>query len=150
MEKQLFGGNKMKHMWKSLLALLFTALVLVGCGQDSTDNAENNQEGSKENTEQTEKQEVVTVVISKDNGAEVVTEKEIPIEKGTTVLDVMKENFEIEESDGFITSIEGVSQDDKNGKYWMYTVNEEMATVGAAEYKLEPGDQVTFDLHAME
>ncbi|UFT97663.1 DUF4430 domain-containing protein [Radiobacillus kanasensis] len=139
----------MRHKWKSLLALLFAALVLVGCGQDSTDNAENNQE-DKENTEQMEKQEVVTVVISKDNGAEVVTEKEIPIEEGTTVLGVMKENFEIEESDGFITSIEGVSQDDKNGKYWMYTVNEEMAKVGAAEYKLEPGDQVTFDLHAME
>ncbi|QDP40501.1 DUF4430 domain-containing protein [Radiobacillus deserti] len=140
----------MKQLWKSLFALLFTAILLVGCGQESGEEGKTTQGNSAKKTEQTEKQEVVTVVISKDNGKEVVIEEEVAMEEGATVLDVMKTNFKIEETKGFITSIEGLTQDEEKGKYWMYSVNDKIADVGAAEYELEPGDQVTFDLQVME
>ncbi len=58
----------------------------------------------------------------------------------------MKENIEIEETDGFINSINGVEQSEKENKFWVYTVNDEQVTVGAGEYELLDGDQVIWEL----
>lgn len=136
----------MRKFYVSLLSLFLTLGVLVGCGQTEQQPTETNE---KEQTATEEQQELVLVSITKD-GQEVVSEKEIQIEEGDKLLDVMKENFEIEENDGFITSIEGISQDVDQQKYWMYEVNGEMASVGAAELELNPDDHVTFDLSPME
>ncbi|QTM99695.1 DUF4430 domain-containing protein [Sediminibacillus dalangtanensis] len=138
----------MKKFLFALLSLLFAAGIVTGCAEQDSSNNE-----TAETTEQSgesESQEAVMVTISEDEGENVITEKEVEIEEGAILLDVMKENFEVEEADGFITSIEGVSQNEEEGKYWMYTVNGEMAEVGANEYELSPEDEVTFDLHAME
>ena len=66
------------------------------------------------------------------------------------LLDVLKENFAVEESDGFITSIEGIEQDVDEKIGWIYFINDEMAMVGAAEYELEANDEVNFDLQEWE
>ncbi|WP_026771234.1 DUF4430 domain-containing protein [Sediminibacillus sp. JSM 1682029] len=139
----------MKKFLFSLFSLLFAAGIVTGCADQEQDTS-NNDTAKTEQSGDSESQETVMVTISEDEGDNVIAEKEVEIEEGAILLDVMKENFEVEEADGFITSIEGVSQNEEKGKYWMYTVNGEMAEVGANEYELSPEDEVTFDLHAME
>ncbi|SDL65156.1 DUF4430 domain-containing protein [Sediminibacillus halophilus] len=140
----------MKKFLFVLLSLLFAAGIVTGCAEQNQDTSNNETAETTEQSGESESQEVVTVTISEDEGENVIAEKEVEIEDGAILLDVMKENFEVEESDGFITSIEGVSQNEEEGKYWMYSVNGEMAEVGANEYELNPDDEITFDLHAME
>lgn len=154
----------MKKFYAGFIALVFTLLLLAGCAgteqstenESQTDQSTQTEESANESAEQgqtseTEQEEAVSITISEDNGAEIIAEEEIPVEEGDILFNVMEENFEVEATeDGFITSIEGVSQDEENGKYWMYEVNGEMAEVGAQEYELSPGDEVTFDLQAME
>lgn len=134
--------------WMLSLFTIFSALVLVvGCSNDSATPTEE-EETTQETTEVQE--EVITVTISKDEGKEVLSEKEIEIEENEILMDVMKENYDIEEDNGFITSIDGVAPEEGEEKAWMYFVNDEMAMVGASEYELEAGDNIVFDLQAWE
>jgi hypothetical protein len=65
-----------------------------------------------------------------------VDAKKITIIKDQTLLDALKENFKIEEKSGFITSIDGKSQDQAANKYWLFDVNGKMADKGAADIHL--------------
>ena len=131
----------------TLFTIFTTLLLVVGCSNESTTPTEEEETGI-ETTESQE--EVIKVTISKDEGEEVLSEKEIEIEENAILMDIMKENYDIEEDDGFITSIDGVAPEEGEEKAWMYFVNDEMAMVGAAEYELEAGDNVVFDLQAWE
>ncbi len=138
----------MKQMLRMLLASLFMVGALVACGgEESTQSSE-----SKNNVSQEEKQEIVQVTISQNNGEKTITEKEVKIEEGTTVMDVMKNNFEIETASGggFITTIEGLKAEKSEKMAWFFTVNGEEAQVGAKEYELEPGDKLVWDMHSWE
>ncbi|PAD22236.1 hypothetical protein CHH64_05460 [Terribacillus saccharophilus] len=119
-----------------LSALLLAAGILAGCG--TAEQPQQNQQAEQ----QTEQQ--VTVTLSEDG--EEISSKEVSFEEGDILLDVMKENFEIEEDGGFITSIDGHAQDANANKYWLFTVNEEMSPVGANEVELKDGDEVVFNL----
>ncbi|UOQ42668.1 DUF4430 domain-containing protein [Halobacillus salinarum] len=133
----------MKKLYSLFLAAILTAGVLAGC--QSQDEAE--QAGSS--TE--EKQEVsVHVTISTNNGEKELADKELSVEEGKTLMEMMKNKFEVKESDGYITGIEGVTADESKKQAWMYTVNGEEATVGASEYELKSGDEVVFDMHKWE
>ena len=88
-----------------------------------------------------------TLKVTLDNGAEVVVDEEITPEEDMSLLDAMKENCDIEESDGLITSINGNSQDFEKNIYWFYNINGEFASVGAGEYYPQDGDLIEFDLH---
>lgn len=146
----------MKKIYTVLLAFIFALVVLSGCAateqnteEQSTQTEENGT--PTEQTSESEQEEAITITISENNQEEIVAEEEVPVEEGEILYDVMEENFDIEATEeGFITSIEGISQNEEEGKYWMYYVNGEMAEVGAQDYELEPGDEVTFDLQAME
>jgi len=127
--------------------IILMAVIATGCANDSTPQTEKGQ--SHENQAEVQEQ-AITVTISKDEGAEVLSEKEIEIEEGDILMDVMKENFEIEEEEGFINSIDGVSPEEGEQKAWMYFVNDEVAMVGAEEYELEAEDRVVFDLQEWE
>lgn len=137
----------MKKWMLTLFTIFTTLLLVVGCSNESTTPTEEEETGI-ETTESQE--EVIKVTISKDEGEEVLSEKEIEIEENAILMDIMKENYDIEEDDGFITSIDGVAPEEGEEKAWMYFVNDEMAMVGAAEYELEAGDNVVFDLQAWE
>ncbi|MDY0396532.1 DUF4430 domain-containing protein [Virgibacillus halophilus] len=76
--------------------------------------------------------------------------KKIAVKKGDILMDVLKENFKIEEDKGFIKSIDGIAPKKGDKKAWMYSVNGKMAKVGATDYKLKPGDEVVFDLQSWE
>lgn len=126
--------KKALHMFS---ALLLAAGILAGCGTTEQPPQQNQQE-----QQQTEQQ--VTITLSEDG--EEISSKEVSFEEGDNLLDVMRENFEIEEDGGFITAIDGHAQDENANKYWLFTVNGEMSQVGANELELKEGDEVVFNL----
>ncbi|WP_374955781.1 DUF4430 domain-containing protein [Lactobacillus bombicola] len=54
-----------------------------------------------------------------------------------------------EEHNGFITAIDGKSQDTHKQIYWTYTINGKFANKGAAEQKVNNHDKVKFTLAKM-
>ncbi|MFD2045896.1 DUF4430 domain-containing protein [Ornithinibacillus salinisoli] len=124
-----------------IATLLFVLGFVAGCGNEnpSGDNGDANVADGEESVE---------ILISKDEGAEVITKEEISIEEGDILMEVMKEHFDVEEDGGFITSIEGISPEEGEQKAWMYFINGESASVGANEYELTPGEEINFDLQA--
>ena len=139
----------MKKFIQLLFTLVLAAGLLLGCSNDTTEETDNTSTENQTQSEETQEQ-AVHITISEDIGEEVLSEKDIEIEEGAILMDVLKDNYEIEEDGGFITGIDGVTAEDGEEKYWMYEVNGEMAEVGANEYELEAGDDVVFDLHAVE
>lgn len=141
----------MKKWFVYMMITIASVLLLVGCG---TDNASETQEvedsTNNEQTESENNEENVVIVISENKGETTITEKEIAIEEGAILLDVMKDNFEIEEQGGFINSIDGKAPAEGEEKSWMYFLNDEMGPVGVAEYELNHNDHVVFDLQAWE
>ncbi|QKY69229.1 DUF4430 domain-containing protein [Lentibacillus sp. CBA3610] len=143
------------NKWILRIASLFVVIgLLAGCGagEEQTESNNNLQTATNENTDGELSEDEIRITVSMDNGAEYVAEKEIEIEEGAILMDVLQENFyvETEENGQFITTIERVSAEEDEQKAWIFEVNGEMANVGAAEYELSPGDEVTFDLQAWE
>lgn len=143
----------MSKIYLRFAAILVAVGLLASCGAGGEDSAQTNNQSEETTTSETkseQKEEKVIITISMDNGSEYINEKKIAIEEGTTLMKVMKENFHLETdfNGGFITSIDGVAPKEGEKKAWMFKVNGEMPNVGAKEYKLSPGDKVTFDLHA--
>lgn len=142
----------MNKKWlKKFLFIFFITGLLVACSNESENT---NTTVSTNDTSDTEEvaEDSVRITISINEGEQYVSEEEIPIEEGDILMDVLEENFYIEtdQSGQFITSIERVAASDEDKTAWMYFVNDEMATVGAAEYELSPGDIVVFDLQSWE
>lgn len=135
----------MKKFWM----LLAVGFVLTGCAD--TQGAGNNNDSSSEVTSSQEKAEVVHVTISVSVDGEAIDDgtQELELEEGTNLLEAMKEHYEIEETDTFITAINGHSQDTDAGKYWLFDLNGEMAPTGANDTVLQEGDVVEWKLEAM-
>lgn len=74
-------------------------------------------------------------------------QKKVQAKKGMTLYQMLQDNFKIADDKGMITSINGVSQDEKAGRYWFIEINGKFATKGAKETKPKNGDKVSFDLH---
>lgn len=76
------------------------------------------------------------------------------LKEGSTAYDLMEKlrnsgliSFTADYYEGignFITSIDGVENDGRQGKYWTYYVNGEEAVVGASTYVLKRDDSVTW------
>ncbi|GAA0599639.1 DUF4430 domain-containing protein [Virgibacillus siamensis] len=142
----------MQKFFLRFITLLMVIGLLVSCGtseDQSTEQNNQNAESTESNDASEQNEETVTITLSKNKGEKQLDKKEIEIEEGSTLMSVMEDNFKVETSHngGFITSIEGISQD-KGKTAWLFTVNGEQAKVGAKELELSPGDQITFDLHA--
>ncbi|SIO23446.1 protein of unknown function [Carnobacterium alterfunditum] len=127
--------------------ILVTALSLAACGDMGTQEAVSSESSS---LVESQTKEMLSVAISLEQDEEEIEgkTKELEVEAGTTVLDLLSEQYKVVEEDGFIVSIEGIEQDEEAEKYWMYEVNNEEPTVGAAEYEVEDGDQVKWFLNA--
>jgi hypothetical protein len=141
---------------KKLLLALSLSLVLFGCAP-----AENGRfklpvlQESSSVAISSEAAETVSVSISLTDGGTVIagSEKTIEVEAGANLLAVMKENYTIEEADGFITAIDGQTQveqtADTKAKYWLFDVNGEPSMVGAADVALQEGDVIVWNLTEM-
>ena len=93
--------------------------------------------------------EQTATIILQEDGKE-ITKEVVSFEPGAVVFDVMDEHFEIVHQDGFITSIDGMTQDEAANKYWLYDINGEMALKGAKELALQDGDEILFKLEEMK
>ena len=122
---------------KTVTVLVATgfAVSLVACGKQA--------ESPKKSTVS---QDTATITLDFENDKKVDETKKITIIKDQTLLDALKENFKIEEKSGFITSIDGKTQDQAANKYWLFDVNGKMAEKGAADIHLKKGDTVAFYL----
>ncbi|MDO4634353.1 MAG: DUF4430 domain-containing protein [Streptococcus sp.] len=123
--------KKIYKLW--LLPLLL--LVLVGCSQ-TTLSPKTTSSSSTEAVKTTAK-----LIVKKD---EKVLEKNVTFKKGESVLDLLKTTYTIEDKDGFITSIDGLKQDESANKYWMFKINDEVASKGAKDITVKNGDKIEF------
>lgn len=122
----------MKKVLLSLTSLgLF--LTLAACGQETADSAEAVYSAT------------LTVTF-----ADRTAQEEVTFEEGDSVMDVLEDYHEVEESNGMVTAIDGVSQDAASNTYWMYDVNGELAPKGAEEQLLAEGDTIEFYLETFE
>lgn len=124
----------MKKLLSSVLALL-AVLSLTGCAAVRLE-----QEKTTPATSQVSEQMVQLVVKT----GETQTEQSVPLKEGETVLDLLKAHHDVEETDGFVTAIDGVKQDEAAKLYWMYKVNDVMADKSAAELTPKAGDKIEF------
>lgn len=144
--------KEMEALKKWSLYLGVFALIiglLLGCASD-TEEGSNTRVSTNDSGELAEDE--VRITISINEGEEYVGEEAVSIEEGDILLEVLQDNFYVETDQGgqFITSIERVEANDEDQTAWMYTVNGEMAQVGAGDYELSPGDKVVFDLQSWE
>lgn len=73
-------------------------------------------------------------------------EQRVETEEGTTLLELMQEHYEIEEDGGFITSIEGYAEDADRNAHWIFEVNDQQSSESAADYVLQDGDEIEWEL----
>lgn len=134
---------------KKLLAFIVTGLFLTGCA-DATNQAEGQKpEATVSTSIMAEETFAVTITVN-ISGEEIENgTKELEVERGANLLEVMKKNFEIVEQDNFINSIDGHKQDEESSKYWIFDLNGEMAPTGANDTVLQEGDVVEWKLEAM-
>ena len=139
---------------KKLLLVLSLSFVLYGCS--TTETLDTSSEGIVLSEEvSSEAAETVSVTISLTDGGTVIvgSEKTVEVEAGANLLAVMRENYAIEESDGFITAIDGQTQVEETAetkaKYWLFDVNGESSMVGAADVALQEGDVIVWNLTEM-
>ena len=144
-----------KHLLRKLFLLMSTGFVLSACGTETAETPEETEEPDVADVEETEDgaeeettaDEITTdfdIIIDGESVADLSEEVTVP--EGTYLLDAMEDTYDIEEEGGFISAIEGHEQDEEEGLYWLYYINDEMPSVGAADYELEDGDQIEWSL----
>ena len=86
-----------------------------------------------------------------NNSAEELTDtQKVTFKKGDTVLDVLKNYHKVEEENGMVTAIDGVSQDAAKNTYWMYDINDELAPKGVKEMTVAQEDKIVFYLETFK
>lgn len=163
-----------KGLLRKLFLLTSTGFVLAACGteteeapeeaspaeeadvadvgdvEESEEAAEEETDDATEEAETTADEVTVDFDILIDGEAVADLSEEITVPEGTYLLDAMEDTYELEEDGGFISAIEGYEQDEDAGRYWLYYINDEMPSVGAADYELEEGDQIEWRLEDSE
>lgn len=119
----------------SSLCLAGLSLALVACGQATPTST---------STQQDQDDAIVGQVTLIVKYPDKTYEQKVGFEQNDTVMDVLDDQLDIEDDNGMVTSIEDVAQDDATSTYWMYKVNDEMASVGAEELKVKDGDKIEF------
>ena len=118
------------------LALAFSLVTLGACGKN-----ESAKPTSSTNNHQSKGQGQVTLILKTEKESK---KKSVEFKKGDTVLDVLKEIYPVQENDGFITEIDGISQDKEKGIYWMFDVNGKIGEKAANQLKVHDGDEIKF------
>ncbi|WP_051912534.1 DUF4430 domain-containing protein [Carnobacterium funditum] len=136
----------MKKTNNLILGLLMAGILVTGCGVSETQEMTNSSEKQVESSLVKEESKEVSATVKVVVAGEEIDNVDLAVDSGAILLDAMKENMKIEETDGFINSINGVEQSEKDNKFWIYIVNDEQVTVGANEYELLDGDQVVWEL----
>lgn len=119
-----------------LLMSIFFALMMIGCSETVNEEPES----------KLSQAEIIVVI------DEISDNHQVEFIDGTSLMEIMKENFEIETAfeDSFIIGINEVLADDEAKLGWMYYINGDFATSGANDYIPEDGDVVEFKYESWE
>ncbi|GEQ32800.1 DUF4430 domain-containing protein [Marinilactibacillus psychrotolerans] len=134
---------------KKIIGTSLFAILFAGCGN-------NEEKNGQEDLESGDSQGLITVEFkfNIDDDVDKVDEdkinKTVELSSGKSLLAAMKEQYEVIEDEGYITSIEGYEQSQEENIYWLYEINDEFAQVGAADYTLEDGDVISWELEPSE
>lgn len=134
---------------KKIIGTSLFAILFAGCGN-------NEEKIGQEDLESGDSQDLITVEFkfNIDDDVDKVDEdkidKTVELSPGKSLLAAMKEQYEVIEDEGYITSIEGYEQSQEDNIYWLYEINDEFAQVGAADYTLEDGDVISWELEPSE
>jgi len=144
--------REMNNWVLRMVTILAAAALLVGCSANGNNETNSNSSVSTNNTGGTEEvaEDAVRITISLNEGTQFINETEVPYEEGAILMDVLEENFFVEQENGDITSIERMEASEEDNTAWMLYVNDELSSVGAAEYEVQPGDKIVFDLQSNE
>nr|MBO0489046.1 DUF4430 domain-containing protein [Enterococcus sp. DIV1094] len=115
-------------------------LFISGCA-DQTSKPTDQQTSSLVRDEQ------ATITLQEDGEDKLI--KKVIFKTGQNLLAVLEENFTVEEDMGFITSINGHQQNEKEKKYWMFSVDGKNTRVGAKETILKDEQTVIFNLDTL-
>ena len=92
----------------------------------------------------------IKVTYTLKQGKKVVATKKTTLKKNDKVITGLKKNWKVKEVKGFITSIDGVKENQKKGIYWTYTINGEKVNKLANQQTLKNKDKVQFTLDKAE
>ena len=126
-----------------VFTLLASLLTFSGCATKEADSTDKST--TKEEVSSSKKAEVTSTITLLDGDKE-LSKKEIAFKDGEKLFDVLEKNYAIEDNDGMISSIDGHAQNEKNKKYWVFTINDEQVNSGAKDVVLKDGDRVVFKL----
>ncbi len=118
-------------MLQSLVGFIALVLVVASCGGEGGASASPD--------------ETATLWVTRDRGAEVVVEGEVPA--GGTALEALKRHADVETRYGgrFVQAVNGVEGSLTGQRDWFYFVNGIEPDVGSAEVRLHAGDVVWWD-----
>lgn len=92
----------------------------------------------------------IKVTYTLKQGKKVVATKKTTLKKNDKVITGLKKNWKVKEVKGFITSIDGMKENQKKGIYWTYTINGEKVNKLANQQILKNKDKVQFTLDKAE
>ena len=92
----------------------------------------------------------IKVTYTLKQGKKVVATKKTTLKKNDKVITGLKKNWKVKEVKGFITSIDGMKENQKKGIYWTYTINGEKVNKLANQQTLKTKDKVQFTLDKAE
>src|SRR5699024_871061 len=114
--KLILNNDLRRMMMKNIKTLILSILLIVTLVACSNDGNNNKSENNETNTEEIN----ITLTITDQVNDTTIDQAEYTVEDGTVLIDVLKENYEIEITDeGFLTSIEGASQNEADNIYWL-------------------------------
>lgn len=124
-------------------ALIFSLMLISGCTSKPAESSDSSSaKGTAASSEKVEEKASIMLV----DGDKELSKKQVSFEKGESLFDVLKETYAVEDDNGMITSIDGHAQDEKNNKYWVFTINDEQVNSGAKDVTLKKDDRVVFKL----
>ena len=92
----------------------------------------------------------IKVTYTLKQGKKVVATKKTTLKKNDKVITGLKKNWKVKEVKGFITSIDGMKENQKKGIYWTFTINGEKVNKLANQQTLKNKDKVQFTLDKAE
>lgn len=131
---------------KKKICFFVLAIGLVLFSGCTTKEADSTASSTPKETISSSQETEIKASITLLDGEKELSKKDVTFNKGEKLFDVLKDNYAIEDKDGMITSIDGQAQDDKNNKYWVFTINDEQVNSGAKDVVLQEGDRVVFKL----
>lgn len=139
-----------KKLLSSVSTLFLSGVFLAACGNQVADAPVETEEETESVEEVVEEKEITIDILLEDESVDDLT-KELEVEEDLDLMSIMEMNYDISATEeGFMTAIEGYEQDEAEGLYWLYYINDEMAEVGAADYIPEESDLIEWNLEAID